>query len=89
MKNCKCADCAYYINQWCRKVKDSPYPDLIRDCDYFHDIETNVEKIIRCRECKHAVHNEFYDSWYCLRHNVVAPITENGFCAWAEKKEEE
>jgi len=79
MENCKCADCANYINQWCRKVKDSPYPDLIRDCEYFHDIETNVEKIIRCKDCKHWDGVDTCDV-------IDAPVWDNDFCSMAERR---
>lgn len=37
MRNVKCSDCEEYRNEWCEKVVDSPYPDMPRDCQYFHE----------------------------------------------------
>lgn len=46
------------------------------------------EKIIRCRDCAYSRR----DSEYCALNeydgNGLVPISENGFCAWAEKMDE-
>lgn len=52
MRNIKCSDCAEYRNEWCEKVIDSPHPDILRDCQYFHDKDRDVIKVIRCKDCK-------------------------------------
>lgn len=31
----KCKDCAYYKDEWCSMVTDSPDPDMERDCGHF------------------------------------------------------
>lgn len=40
MRNVKCLYCEEYRNEWCEKVIDSPYPDILRDCQYFHEAKT-------------------------------------------------
>ena len=87
MRNVKCIECAEYINEWCRKVKDSPYPDLIRDCEYFHDIEINVEKIIRCRDCKAYLPETETLASYCPILNILG-LPEDAYCYKAQKREE-
>ena len=40
----KCKDCALYIDYWCDMVKDSPDPDMERDCAHF--IQAGTEKVV-------------------------------------------
>lgn len=40
--------------------------------------------LIRCKDCKKFVTEE--DQAYCL--DMYGQCDENGFCAWAERKEE-
>lgn len=40
MRNVKCSYCEEYRNEWCEKVVDSPHPDILRDCQYFHEAKT-------------------------------------------------
>lgn len=40
MRNVKCSYCEEYRNEWCEKVIDSPHPDILRDCQYFHEAKT-------------------------------------------------
>lgn len=49
-----------------------------------------IERLIRCKDCKHwdgdFCHNEWWGDGYG---NYTPPIkTEDGFCDWAERKEE-
>ena len=43
-KNVQCRRCANYWHEWCGPKRDSPDPDVVRDCDYFWT-RTNGEKI--------------------------------------------
>lgn len=50
----------------------------------------NMGELIRCRECKHwdgyFCHHDGYGDGYA---NYTPPIkTQDGFCDWAERKEE-
>lgn len=47
MRNVKCSDCDEYRNEWCEKVKDSPHPDLARDCQYWHERKNRDDCISR------------------------------------------
>ena len=40
MRNVKCSYCEESRNAWCEKVIDSPHPDILRDCQYFHEAKT-------------------------------------------------
>ena len=44
MKDVKCRNCFNYRNEWCEKVADSPYPDILRDCTHFRQL-TNGDRI--------------------------------------------
>ena len=47
MRNVKCRNCAEYLEiDWCHKVIDSPDPDRVRDCKYYHS-RTNRIKLSR------------------------------------------
>lgn len=35
----KCKDCAYYKDEWCSMVTDSPAPDMERDCGHFIKVQ--------------------------------------------------
>lgn len=40
MRDVKCSYCDEYRNEWCEKVTDSPHPDILRNCQYFHEAKT-------------------------------------------------
>ena len=43
-KNVMCKNCNNLINNLCEKKIDGPYPDMIRDCQYFWQ-RTNADRI--------------------------------------------
>ena len=43
-KNVVCKKCNNLVNGWCKKVIDSPDPDMQRDCQYFRE-KTNADHI--------------------------------------------
>lgn len=85
MRNIKCSDCAEYRNEWCEKIIDSPYPDMLRDCQYWHKRKDMVE-VIRCKECVHA--KPWYrDKAMCfLWHETGIDVFNDGFCNYAERR---
>lgn len=44
----------------------------------------DIVSVIRCKDCKNFVDEE--DQSYCI--DMAGQCDGNGFCAWAEKKEE-
>lgn len=95
MRNIKCADCAEYRNEWCEKVIDSPHPDMIRDCQYWHERKDMVE-VIRCKDCKYFEydHVEKLDGIplivaheICTRWSDGVKTSENGYCFLGERGE--
>lgn len=79
MINVKCADCKEYRNEWCEKVVDSPHPDLLRDCQYWHKRRDMVE-VIRCKECS-GFHQKY--SW-CDRLGVE--MQPEDYCSYARRR---
>ena len=58
--------------------------------EWMPDSHKYMEAIVRCRDCRHyhAEINgcdEFGDIW----HDEYANVEPDGFCAWAERKEED
>lgn len=47
--------------------------------------KNDVIQVIRCKDCKKFVKEE--DQTYCI--DMFGQCDENGFCAWAERKENE
>ena len=43
-KNVVCKKCNNLVNDWCKKVIDSPDQDMQRDCQYFCE-KTNADRI--------------------------------------------
>ena len=43
-KNVVCKKCNNLVNDWCKKVIDSPDPDMQRDCQHFRE-KTNADRI--------------------------------------------
>lgn len=89
MRNIKCSDCAEYRNEWCEKIVDSPYPDMLRDCQYWHERKDMVE-VIRCKDCKHW-EKTWTNDWakdyhYCPMVDGVRKA--NFYCADAEGRSE-
>ena len=56
-----------------------PDNDIGVDGAYF-----GYQEILRCKDCKKFVKEE--DQTYCM--DMFGQCDENGFCAWAERKEE-
>lgn len=83
MRNIRCADCDEYRNEWCEKVIDSPHPDMIRDCQYWHERKDLVE-VVRCKDCKHW-YSDADTGMACEFTNLSQPA--DGFCNWAERRE--
>lgn len=87
MKDIKCSDCDEYRNEWCEKIVDSPHPDIIRDCQYWHKRKDMVE-VIRCKDCKNwdtTWQNDWAKNYhYC----PLIDGTRNGdwYCADAERR---
>lgn len=51
---------------------------------YLSDVE-----IVRCKDCKHHYYHELLKQDYCEIPNMqFGEIDPNGYCAWAERKEE-
>lgn len=42
--NVKCKRCFNYRNEWCKKIMDSPSPELFRDCPHYKPM-TNADRI--------------------------------------------
>ena len=78
------------------------YLDLIRDADRKLDkghitlgrYEEMIEplkreiqpEIIRCKDCKHYLHDEEYGFDWCNRMSGVFRAKPDGFCSWADMR---
>ena len=83
MRNIMCKDCAEYKNEWCKKIIDSPYPDMLRDCQYFHEIDRDIVRVVRCKDCTH------YDGEYCRVDGDKGHLRHREFyCGYGERREE-
>lgn len=70
--------------------------DMITDVDFDrtdritfhtkHGKEVEFAKVIRCKDCKYAYKG--IKSYTCQRVFKPFTIEEDGFCSWAERKEE-
>ena len=92
MRNIKCADCDNYRNEWCEKVIDSPYPDMLRDCQYFCERRDLVE-VVRCKDCKWYSLGECENDnmWYMLEGDLSRVYCmrpkSNFYCGYGERRE--
>ena len=98
MRSVKCSDCDEYRNEWCEKVIDSPHPDMIRDCQYWHKRKDIVE-VVRCKDCKYSyIHYPFgedvFGSMRCrlLRSEFSKEsdlnVRDEDYCSRAERRED-
>ena len=81
MKGIMCCNCQEYRNEWCAKVIDSPYPYMVRDCQYYHEKDKDIVNVIRCKNCKW--HNQSTNQ--CGR-QICAVFYENDWCSYGEKE---
>lgn len=64
---------------------DKPLPELIgENLRVLIKITGDYDEIIRCKDCKKFIVEE--DESYC--EDMFGQCDGNGFCAWAERKEE-
>lgn len=91
MRDIKCSDCAEYRNEWCEKVIDSPHPDILRDCQYFHDKDRDVIKVIRCKDCKHYKFSDNRAFGFPVKRcewTGFEDVDDDDFCSRAERRQE-
>lgn len=81
MRNIKCSDCEEYRNEWCEKIIDSPHPDILRNCQYWHKRKDMVE-VIRCKDCKYRQRDTLFGQYWCKGR----PVTAEWYCADAERR---
>ena len=68
-KNVVCKKCNNLVNDWCKKVIDSPDPDMQRDCQHFRE-KTNADRIRSMSDeelAKHLV-DIGWDCHFCIEH---------------------
>lgn len=60
-------------------IEDKPLGELIES--------GNIAYVIKCEECRYLGEMKA-DGWSCMKHEGCLRTTLNGFCAWAERKED-
>lgn len=92
MRNIKCSDCEEYRNEWCEKIIDSPYPDMLRDCQYWHERKDMVE-VVRCMDCRHLLltggNESTGEGIYTCDVWKRRTFNGTGFCSYAERRSDE
>lgn len=48
-----------------------------------------VDTVVRCKDCCHCIHNEFFDTYHCWKFSQSTPTERDGFCLWGERGEDE
>ena len=43
--------------------------------------------VVRCRDCRHCMHNEFFDTYYCWKNSWSIHVEKDSFCSWGERRE--
>lgn len=54
----------------------------------FGAIAPDVVKVVRCRDCKHFWSHQDYDSPVCKQRHALVVVTEETFCSYGERREE-
>lgn len=83
MRNVKCSDCEEYKNEWCEKIIDSPHPNLLRDCQYWHERKDMVE-VVRCKDCKHWMNEHLCKKLSAYYGSI--DTDPDFFCGYAERR---
>lgn len=57
--------------------------------EWHEGTEQNLERIVRCRDCKHYEYMGITQGWInvCTRGGHMMLVTSDGFCAWGEPKD--
>ena len=67
-------------------------PIIVKWDDIEEDLaKCNIVKVVRCKDCKFSMSGiDKYNERYilCQLHERSYGTTDDGFCAWAERKEE-
>ena len=48
----------------------------------------NHVKVVRCKDCRHRVHDEERNFYYCEMYYGQGDVSDENFCQWGERKEE-
>jgi predicted RNA-binding protein with PIN domain len=75
-KNVRCKNCGNLVNDWCKKVADSPDPDLERDCQHYRE-KTNADRI-------RAITDEELAQWLIFEYGRCEWCDENKDCTDAD-----
>ena len=49
----------------------------------------DAETVVRCKDCCHCIHNEFFDTYHCWKFSWSTPTERDGFCLWGERRKDE
>ena len=72
------------------------YPDVPYDSDEYSGTIERRERVVRCRDCRHAVGGFDTDTLNCLHFEQWDyyddqpgdwPVEPDGFCAWGEERD--
>lgn len=58
---------------------DDSIPNAATVCD--------MQEVVRCKDCKHYEHFTGYNKYFCNEYGGY--VTENDFCSYGERKDEE
>ena len=80
------------VSEWILEIKEGSYADHERPCEEWHRIELNLDNakmkpLIHCRNCRYYLPTSI-ETFYCDYWTIDDLHDNNGFCAWAEPKEE-
>ena len=84
MRGIKCRDCEEYRNEWCEKKIDSPDPEMVRDCQYYHEKDPDIVRVIRCKDCKHYINEHICQ--YFSRFGTIE-TSPYAYCAYGERRD--
>ena len=89
-KNVVCKKCNNLVNDWCKKVIDSPDPDMKRDCQHFRE-KTNADRIRSMTDEELAWELMLWRCEAVARHHGISseyPDTQKTILEWLQQPAE-
>lgn len=56
--------------------------------DMYDNSSQDVVLVVRCKDCRHCIHDELFDTYFCWRDSWSIHVEKDSFCSWGERRED-
>lgn len=89
------------FKEWAKRVRETNPNVIVIPCDAEEAVLNKMleeemivlpqdyVKAVRCKDCRHRVHDEERNFYYCEKFYGQGDVSDENFCQWGERSEKE